>query len=450
MQRNKLILIVLALLVACVVVYFLPPVHSRLAWRLDAAWVQFKRWLNPPEQVVFTPGEQGDADAVATLVQATMQAFQDAATFTPTQAAVTLAALPVQATPTPSQTPLPSETPLPSATPTALPEQVVLAGVVHEYQQFNNCGPANLAMALSFWGWQGDQRDTRAFLRPNLDVDDKNVMPAEMVAYVGQFTALKAVTRVGGDLALLKRLLAAGFPVLVEAGHDPRDDWWMGHYLVINGYDEAQARLLTQDSLSNPDLWVSYEKFANDWRDFNYVFVAIYPTARQDELLGLLGPLAEQTRSYELAAERAQSEIEVLEGRGLYFAWFNLGASLVGLQQYPLAAQAFDSAFELYAKLPEDQREENSRPFRAMWYRVEPYEAYYYTGRYQDVINLANTTFAWVSKAVLEESYYWRGMAYEATGERNRAVADFKKALSLNPNYILAREALERLGEEIP
>ena len=31
-------------------------------------------------------------------------------------------------------------------------------------------------MALSFWGWQGDQRDTRAYLRPNFaTVDDKNV-----------------------------------------------------------------------------------------------------------------------------------------------------------------------------------------------------------------------------------------------------------------------------------
>jgi hypothetical protein len=58
-------------------------------------------------------------------------------------------------------------TPEPTATatllPTPIPVKVVLGGIVHEYQQFNNCGPANLAMALSYWGWQGDQRDTRAF-----------------------------------------------------------------------------------------------------------------------------------------------------------------------------------------------------------------------------------------------------------------------------------------------
>ncbi len=74
---------------------------------------------------------------------------------------------------------------------------MLLSGIVHEYQQFNNCGPTNLAMALSFWGWQGDQRDTRRYLRPNLEVDDKNVMPSEMVAYVEQFTELAALTRAG-------------------------------------------------------------------------------------------------------------------------------------------------------------------------------------------------------------------------------------------------------------
>ncbi len=41
------------------------------------------------------------------------------------------------------------------------------------------------------------------YLRPNLEVDDKNVMPAEMVAFVEQSAGLKALTRVGGDIGLL-------------------------------------------------------------------------------------------------------------------------------------------------------------------------------------------------------------------------------------------------------
>jgi tetratricopeptide (TPR) repeat protein len=317
---------------------------------------------------------------------------------------------------------------------------------VHEYQQFNNCGPANLAMALSFWGWQGDQRDTRAFLRPNLQVDDKNVSPEEMVAYVQHFTALRALTRVGGDLDLLKRLIAAGFPVLIEAGHHPPDDWWMGHYLVVNGYDDATGYFTVQDSLTNPDQPFLYEELATRWwRDFNYVYVLIYPPEREAELFNILGARLDEAYSYELAAQRALQEIPARQGRDLFFTWFNLGSSRVGLKDYSAAAQAYDMAFSIYQTLSEEQR-----PYRLMWYQMGPYEAYYYTGRFQDVINLANTTFTWVGQAVLEESYYWRGMAYAALGQTNQAIADFQKAATLNPNYAAPRQELENLGASLP
>ena len=90
------------------------------------------------------------------------------------------------------------------------------------------------------------------------------------------------------------------------------------------------------------------------------------------------------------------------------------------------------------------------RPYRVMWYRTEPYAAYYHTGRYQDVINLAKTTIAWVGKPVLEETYYWRGMAYEALGKHNQAVKDLKKAVKLNPLFTEAKEQLARLTGSQP
>ena len=116
----------------------------------------------------------------------------------------------------------------------------MLTGILHQYQMWNNCGPANLAMALSFWGWKGDQRDTAAFLKPNQR--DKNVMPYEMEAYVEQETDLEAVVRVGGDLQTLKALIAAGLPVIVEKGFEGVGfDGWMGHYQVVSGYDDAKG-----------------------------------------------------------------------------------------------------------------------------------------------------------------------------------------------------------------
>jgi tetratricopeptide (TPR) repeat protein len=127
------------------------------------------------------------------------------------------------------------------------------------------------------------------------------------------------------------------------------------------------------------------------------------------------------------------------------FAWYNRGTNLVALQDYAAAAEAYDQAFAIYPALSEKER-----PWRMLWYQIGPYEAYYHTGRYQDVINLADTTFQWIGQPVLEETFYWRGLAYEALGNPEKAVSDLEKAANLNPTSTDAMEQLRRLGVEIP
>ena len=105
------------------------------------------------------------------------------------------------------------------------------------------------------------------------------------------------------------------------------------------------------------------------------------------------------------------------------------------------AAAAYDQAFALYPSIPE-----KDRPWRVLWYQVGPYPAYYQTGRYQDVINLANTTFQWIGQPILEETFYWRGMAYAALDNQEKAIEDLKKAAELNPNSTPALTELRRLG----
>ena len=61
----------------------------------------------------------------------------------------------------------------------------------------------------------------------------------------------------------------------------------------------------------------------------------------------------------------------------------------MALQEYVDAATAYDKAFSRYAIW--DVAKAN-RPFRMMWYQTGPYFAYFYSQRYQDVINLADTT----------------------------------------------------------
>ena len=421
MRKRTLSILILGLTILCllsVLAYNLPPIHDRLAWRIDNVRVAIKRYFNPPEQVLFVPQEQVDA-----IVQGTLTAMAQATT---------------TALPAFTETPAPS--PFPSAVPTSIPDRVLLTGIRHEYQKFNNCAPANLSMVLSYWGWPGDQFQTRAYLRPNFEIDDKNVNPFEIVDYVEKNTEFDALWRVGGNLDLLKRLVAAGFPVLIEKGLD--EDAWLGHYQTIAGYDNAGNSFLVYDSYQGPPeaYAVSYDVVAQFWRHFNFVYIVMFTPQRAAEVDSILGPQSDPLTNFQSAAELALSETQSLTGREQFFAWFNRGANLVYLQDYAAAAQAYDTAFALYPNLSESER-----PWRLLWYQDGPYNAYYRTGRYQDVVNLAHTTLISVDKPVLEETYYWRGMAEEAMGDRNGAIEDLQHAFTLNPNSTPAGDELRRL-----
>jgi hypothetical protein len=405
--------------------YNLPFVQDRIGWRISKLRADIKYALSPPEEAVFTPNP-----TVVAMVQATLDAF------TPTATATLLT------TPTPGPTSTATVSPTPSITPTPLPASVQLNGVRHEYQKWNNCGPANLAMALSYWDWEGDQSPVAAFLKPN--PRDKNIMPYEMVEYVETQTNLKAITRVGGDLDLIKRFIAAGFPILVEKGFEgPGFNGWMGHYEVLTGYDDANSTFTAQDSYIMPNLPVAYDQLEKYWRHFNYTYIVIFPPEREAEVHQLLGPNIDETYNYQLAAQMASNEIFTHTGREQFFAWFNRGTNLMRLQDYMGAARAYDEAFNIDAQL---NTEIEQRPWRMMWYQTGPYWAYFYTGRYEEVISLATQTLMVMSEPVLEESYYWRAFAEEALGDLVSAIEDLQQAARVHPDWEPALVELQRLG----
>ena len=435
MVAAPLVLLILALL--GLGVYNLPPVHDRLSVRLDLWRARLKYALNPPEEAIFIP-----QSTIDTSVRATMQASQFTAT-------PNLQPTPTQTQPGPTATPLPS--PIPTLTPTPLQAVVRLPGVKYEDQhnRWNYCGPANLSMALTFWGWNGNRDVVGAAIKPH--DKDKNVMPYEMEDFVNtQVPGLRALVRSGGEVSLVKRLVAAGFPVLAEKGYYEYDYngklGWMGHYQFITGYDETQGVLIVQDTYRDgPDHPVPYEEFITGWRSFNYIFLVVYPLERENEVLALLGDWADPGWANSHALEIAQGEEQNLTGIDQFFAWFNTGTSHVNLFEYYDAAVAYDYAFQLYAALPDDEM----RPFRMLWYQTGPYWAYYYTNRYQDVITLANTTLNdTISEPVLEESLYWRGLAENAVGDTDGAVKDFRDSLKWHPGFAPSLEQLRNMGVE--
>jgi tetratricopeptide (TPR) repeat protein len=431
-MRKPILLIAVAvfalLCVLAVPLYFTPAVQRRAA----AMRTEIHYLLNPPDQVALVPEH-----LVAEAVQATLAALAQSPTPTPSSQP---SATPEHTSTVILDTPTPTFTPAPSATP--LPAAVRLTGIRHEWQSFNNCGPANLAMMLSYWGWQGNQTVTKAALRPH--PDDANVMPDEMAAYVEANADLRALIRTGGSVDLLKRLVAAGFPVLIEIGHHPDDDWWMGHYVVVSGYDDYYAALITQDSLIVPDMPRPYDELNGRWwRDFNHLYLVVYPPERQDELLYLLGSDADPFENARLTLVAAEAEIPHLTGRDLFFALFNRGAGLLALGQPHEAAEVFDTAFAVYGVL-----EDKQRPWRLLWYRTEAFQAYYEAGRFSSTVDLTTAALSMLSKRGLEESHYWRGISYAALGDRERAVGDLQAALTLRPGYPEAEEALRKIETE--
>jgi len=435
-MRKSLLLVIIAIPLLCLIsvaIYNLPPVESRLAPRLDLLRTRIVYALNPPEEAVFVPQEQ--ATEIITSSPTPSPTTSPTATSTPQG---------------PTDTPAPS--PTPTITPTPIPETVILDGIKYEDQhnRWNYCGPANLSMALTFWGWDGNRDVVGEYVKPS--DKDKNVMPYEMEDFVEtQTSGMGALTRMGGELEVIKRLIAAGFPVLVEKGYYEYDYTgtlgWLGHYQFVTGYDDSQGLFTVQDTYvdGGQNFKISYDEFVEGWRSFNYTFLVVYPQERVDEVLTILGPWADPVWANLNALSIAQTELQSLSGIDQFFAQFNEGTSHVNLQQYVDGAAAFDRAFGLYANLAED----GMRPYRIMWYQTWPYWAYFYSGRYQDVINLADTTLNdTISEPVLEESLYWRALAREALGDLDGAIADFRQSVVLNPNFGPGWDQLARLGVE--
>ena len=437
---RKYLLAIPILCILAVLVYNIPFVHEHLAWRIDNLRIRIQYAINPPEQVVFQPQEQAVLEnQVNAIVNATLTAL--APTITPTPF------IPTPTPPGPTETSLPSPTPTLTSTP--LPTAVRLAGVKYEDQhnRYNFCGPANLSMALTFWGWDGNRDNVGEYVKTN--TDDKNVMPYELQDFVlTQTTGYGALIRYVGDISLLKKLVAAGFPVVTEKGYYTYDMTgrfgWLGHYQFVTGYEDSKDVLVVQDTYidKGENHEFPYTDFNNGWRSFDNLFMVVYPLDREAELLALLGDYSDVDWSSRRALEISTNEISTLTGEDQYFTAFNVGTSHVNLKEYVDAAYAYDYAFQLYAGLPDDDQ----RPFRMLWYQTGPYFAYYYSGRYQDVIDLANATFNTIGDDVLEETWYWRGMGKLALGDTAGAISDFRESVRLHPDFAPGLYQLSLLG----
>ncbi len=355
-------------------------------------------------------------------------------------AATTVPGLSTEQAPSPSPTPTVEPSPTPTSAPR--PTSARLSPVIHHFQTWNNCGPATLAMALSYFDVLQDQEQTASILKP--DPEDRNVSPYEIEDYVNNETRLSAISRTNGDLGLLRRLLSEGYPVIIELGLDPPGEYrwmgWYGHYLLVVAYDDLQEQVWVYDSwfgtsevpgenASVDGRVIAYDELDAYWRQFGRNYIVLFDAQDQAGVTTIIGEAMDDRAMWRAALERAQQELS-LDGNNA-FLWFNLGTALNALGDYEDAAAAFDQARAI------------GLPWRMLWYQFGPYEAYYQVGRYDDVILLANTTL--MDRPYFEESYYYRGLAMAALGNVRQAESDLERALRRNPNFSPAVEALAEL-----
>jgi len=288
-------------------------------------------------------------------------------------------------------------------------------------------------MALSYYGWTADQDVARAWLKP--DVEDKNVSPWEMAEYVNQVQTtlpdVRALWRFGGDMDVVKRAVAAGFPIIIESGFDVDDLGWMGHYETIVAYDDASQTVWVYDSYLGQNITHSYDELLSWWRHFDYAYVLLFSTDRIEAVKDVLGPSLDPGEAARIALERARAQASADQADG--WAWFNMGTSYTKLGDYGSAALAFDQAFRL------------GMPYRTTWYQFAPFEAYFHVGRYEDVLTLVANTEA--TTTYVEELYFWRGVVYAQQGATDQAREELGRALRFNPNFHEAQEVLAALDE---
>ncbi|MFN2189710.1 MAG: C39 family peptidase [Candidatus Promineifilaceae bacterium] len=326
-----------------------------------------------------------------------------------------------------------------------IPTSSRLNSFKHQFQTWNNCGPATLAMGLTFFGIDQYQEQIAEILKPN--PEDRNVNPWEMVDYVNLETDVSALYRVNGDIESIKRFIASGYPVIVELGLDPPGEYrwmgWYGHYLLLVAYDDDKDQFWVYDSwfgtskvpAENADAEgreINYETLDRYWRQFNRSYIVLFDPEQAADVMKITGENVDDARMWQNALLKVREEL-AFEPENPYL-WFNLGTIYNALKEYEKSAVAFDRAREL------------GLPWRMLWYQFGPYDTYQQVGRYEDVVLLADVTLQ--DRPYFEEAYYYKGLALQALGNDSEAIENLESAARFNANFEAARIALDALVDK--
>lgn len=319
---------------------------------------------------------------------------------------------------------------IPPVTQAPLPSKKVIANNYHIFQSFNNCGPASLSLALSYFKINKSQEELGAALRPyQIDggiEDDKSVTFSEMSKKAEEY-GLVTYHRPNGNMELVKKFIAADIPVMTRTWLDVNDD--IGHYRVIKGYDDTAKTILQDDTYQGKNLTYAYEDFDTLWSKYNYEYLVLVPQDKKELAENILGENIDEQYAWEeskkLSLEKLSKDPTSIYDRfNLSVAYYHLGDKKKTIEEYEKVASEL--------------------PFRTLWYQTEPIQAYFDLGQYDQVLAISDQILNNQNRA-FSELYLMRGKIFEKRGDKIAARIEYENAVFYNSELKPAKEALDNV-----
>ena len=329
----------------------------------------------------------------------------------------------------PSVTPDNSSAPSPTPTITlSIPQQrKALNNDYHIFQTFNNCGPAALSMALSYYGINETQRKLGQDLRPyqNLigDNDDKSVTLSELGEKAREVNLIP-YHRPLGNIEIIRLFIAYDIPIIARTLTKESED--IGHYRVIKGYDDTTSEIIQDDSLQGKNLKYSFKTFNALWAKFNFEYLVLVPEEKKEIADAILGENKDTKTAWENATINAKKQLD-LDPNDIY-ARLNHSVALYNTGQYQKSVEEFEKA-------------ESKLSFRTLWYQIEPILAYYKLGNFKKVFSMTDEILNNGNRA-FSELYIMRGNIFQKQGNPDLAEQEYEKAVLYNNNMQAAKNAL--------
>lgn len=298
-------------------------------------------------------------------------------------------------------------------------------GVGWTAQTWNNCGPANLAIVMNFWGRDIDQADIKAVIRPH----DKDPHAAiDDLAAFARDAGLNASVYWNSDLESLKTHVAAGRPVIAPAWHIDANGEEMGHYRTVYGYSDEERIVFIRDTLDGPDYALTYADFDFLWGVYNRPLILITPPSPAEAAAPARAnsPAAPAPPHHVDRAPAspppAPDSLNITPARAEALSLFAEGMARSDKGEHAEAAAIFERAAEL------------GLPWRIWWYFPRGLASYAATGmneRLLAVVRAALTPYPYS-----EELHYWAARAQDSAGDIQGAAASLTTSLSLKPGWL--------------